>query len=67
VLNFSSSSIATSSSPPVAVRAAALSCRFDQATCQNQQCIDRSYVCDGRRDCLDGSDEPEDCGGKVLI
>ena len=36
-------------------------CRIDQATCKNLQCIDRSYVCDGIRDCWDGSDEPETC------
>nr|XP_018666843.1 basement membrane-specific heparan sulfate proteoglycan core protein [Ciona intestinalis] len=36
-------------------------CRADQATCRNGQCIDRSYICDGTADCLDGSDEPPTC------
>jgi len=32
-------------------------CGVTEATCNNGQCIDRSRVCDGRRDCSDGSDE----------
>ncbi|XP_077403679.1 basement membrane-specific heparan sulfate proteoglycan core protein isoform X10 [Vanacampus margaritifer] len=32
-------------------------CRADQAKCQSGQCISRDYICDGERDCLDGSDE----------
>ncbi|XP_064610527.1 LOW QUALITY PROTEIN: basement membrane-specific heparan sulfate proteoglycan core protein-like [Liolophura sinensis] len=35
-------------------------CGRDQSTCQNGQCIPRAYVCDGERDCRDGSDE-ENC------
>lgn len=32
-------------------------CRVDQATCQSGECIPRDYICDGQRDCSDGSDE----------
>ncbi|XP_075331347.1 basement membrane-specific heparan sulfate proteoglycan core protein isoform X3 [Odontesthes bonariensis] len=34
-----------------------LPCRADQATCQSGECIPRDYICDGERDCSDGSDE----------
>ncbi|XP_072887750.1 basement membrane-specific heparan sulfate proteoglycan core protein isoform X3 [Hemitrygon akajei] len=36
-------------------------CSIDKAVCQNGQCIPRDYLCDGERDCTDGSDEL-DCG-----
>ncbi|XP_042159703.1 basement membrane-specific heparan sulfate proteoglycan core protein isoform X10 [Oncorhynchus tshawytscha] len=32
-------------------------CKVDQATCQNGECVPRDYLCDGERDCSDGSDE----------
>ncbi|XP_064423963.1 basement membrane-specific heparan sulfate proteoglycan core protein isoform X2 [Latimeria chalumnae] len=32
-------------------------CQLNEATCQSGQCIQRDYLCDGERDCLDGSDE----------
>ncbi|XP_066493850.1 basement membrane-specific heparan sulfate proteoglycan core protein isoform X4 [Tiliqua scincoides] len=36
-------------------------CQKDEVACANRQCIPRDYLCDGERDCLDGSDEL-DCG-----
>ncbi|XP_076230674.1 terribly reduced optic lobes isoform X32 [Nomia melanderi] len=32
-------------------------CGYDEATCNNRECIPKSYVCNGRIDCTDGSDE----------
>ncbi|XP_039611708.1 basement membrane-specific heparan sulfate proteoglycan core protein isoform X4 [Polypterus senegalus] len=43
--------------PPRTVAPAGRPCRLDEAVCQNGQCIPRDYLCDGERDCNDGSDE----------
>ncbi|XP_053308483.1 basement membrane-specific heparan sulfate proteoglycan core protein [Spea bombifrons] len=32
-------------------------CRREEARCPNGQCIPRDYLCDGEKDCTDGSDE----------
>ncbi|KAG8142217.1 hypothetical protein E2320_006163 [Naja naja] len=36
-------------------------CRKEEAMCSNGQCIRRDFLCDGERDCTDGSDESH-CG-----
>ena len=41
-----------------------LACKIDEFECANQYdtpCIPIEYVCDDWVDCLDGSDESEDC------
>ncbi|XP_050787084.1 basement membrane-specific heparan sulfate proteoglycan core protein isoform X2 [Gopherus flavomarginatus] len=47
----------TSRHPPVWHPLELHPCRRDEAVCSNKQCIPRDYLCDGERDCLDGSDE----------
>ncbi|XP_048872623.1 basement membrane-specific heparan sulfate proteoglycan core protein isoform X12 [Brienomyrus brachyistius] len=49
--------VITGPRPPVPKPPVLRPCRADQATCQNGLCIPRDYLCDGERDCSDGSDE----------
>ncbi|XP_054857961.1 basement membrane-specific heparan sulfate proteoglycan core protein isoform X3 [Eublepharis macularius] len=39
-------------------------CRKDEAPCSNKQCVLRDYLCDGEKDCQDGSDELN-CGTPI--
>jgi len=41
-------------------------CPIYQHTCDERRCVDRQRLCDGRRDCLDQSDEAN-CGSKHSV
>ncbi|XP_043356001.1 basement membrane-specific heparan sulfate proteoglycan core protein isoform X3 [Dermochelys coriacea] len=49
--------LVTPKHPPIRHPLEQRPCRRDEAVCSNKQCIPRDYLCDGERDCLDGSDE----------
>lgn len=36
-------------------------------TCDNMRCIHKSWVCDGQNDCLDNSDEKENCTSECFV
>lgn len=36
-------------------------CKVNELNCNNGQCIDKSFFCDGLKQCSDGSDEPDSC------
>ena len=41
-------------------------CRSDEFKCQDENCVPLKFLCDGSRDCIDGSDEsPKVCNGSV--
>ena len=37
-------------------------CELDEFVCDSGQCIPSSWACDNAPDCLDGSDEHDQCG-----
>ena len=60
---FSKNAIGTScikSNPPSSVTEKTLTCGKLEFTCKSgDECIEHKYVCDGSKDCTDGSDEQE--------
>ena len=36
-------------------------CSEGKLLCGNGMCLDRSKFCDGTDDCMDGTDEPDNC------
>lgn len=42
-------------------------CKISEWKCSNGTCISASKFCDGTADCLDKSDEPNQCTGKFII
>lgn len=42
-------------------------CRMSEFACANGTCISASKFCDGRTDCIDGSDERSSCNGNVFF
>lgn len=36
-----------------------VACQMGYFKCNNSQCVFKAYICDGRDDCGDGSDEDE--------
>lgn len=56
--------------PPSFSLPAVKQCKDNEFRCNNGQCIMNSYLCDGDKDCLDGSDEtscpPATCSSRTF-
>lgn len=51
----------------IAVKGPGDACGEDEWQCDNHQCINAEFLCDGTNDCTDNSDEGHVCStGKVL-
>ncbi len=43
------------------VNATHCQCRENELMCSDRMCLDSAKFCDGTPDCVDGSDEPDNC------
>ena len=44
-----------------------LQCLTNELKCGNGMCIDKANYCNGKDDCGDGSDEPDNCNRDCVV